>query len=181
MSDPIPFAELPELMHSLRSFGSRRRTPNDGPTFLEDQERFFGPLLEARRAAAQAVARPQVVAVFDSRRLTATIDARIREFAAERFGARAPARRALEAELFEIVEPLRDALQELGSLAEPMPMGQNAPMSQEQWAIWLAQLHVVFHVADASWPSLRDALIASPRQVDAPTRRALTSQRGRQR
>jgi hypothetical protein len=62
-----------------------------------------------------------------------------------------------------------------------MQMGQNAPMSEEQWAIWLAQLHVVFHVADASWPSLRDALIASPREVDAPARWPRTSQRGRQR
>src|SRR5436309_583141 len=123
MSDPIPFAALPELMHSLRSFGSGRGAPNDGPTLPEDQERFFGPLLAARRAAAQAVARPQVVAAFDARRLTAAIDAKVREFAAERLGTRAPARRALEAELFELVEPLRDALQMLGSLAEPMPVG----------------------------------------------------------
>jgi len=93
MPEPIPsFDELPELMLSLRSFGSRRRSPNDDGTLDDEQERFFGPLLDSRRTAAKAVTRAQVVASFDARRLTALIDATMRAFAAERYTTRAPAR-----------------------------------------------------------------------------------------
>ena len=163
MADADLFPELPELMLSLRSFGSRRGSPNESGSLDEEQARFFAPLLDGRRTAAQAISRPQVVAAFDSRRLAALVDATVREFAAVRFATQAPARRALEAELFEIVEPLRDALTVLASLAEAIPFGQSTPVADEEWSIWLAQLRVVFRVADASWPPMRDALASSPR------------------
>lgn len=162
MADANLFPDLPELMLSLRSFGSRRGSPNESVSLDEDQARFFAPLLDGRRTAAQAVSRPQIVAAFDPRRLAALVDAAVRDFAAARFATHAPARRALEAELFEIVEPLRDALTVLASLAESIPFGQSAPVADEQWTIWLAQLRVVFRVADASWPAMRDALASSP-------------------
>jgi len=162
MADADLFPELPELMLSLRSFGSRRGSPNESGALDEEQERFFAPLLDGRRTAAQAVSRPQVVAAFDSRHLMALIDAAVREFAALRFATQAPARRALEAELFEIVEPLRDALIVLGSLADAIASGPDAPVGEERWTIWLTQLRVVFRVADTSWPALRDALASSP-------------------
>ena len=162
MADADLFPELPELMLSLRSFGSRRGSPNESGSLDEEQARFFAPLLDGRRTAAQAISRPQVVAAFDPRRLAALVDTAVREFAAVRFGNQAPARRALEAELFEIVEPLRAALNVLASLAEAIPFGQNAAVTDEQWTIWLAQLRVVFRIADASWPALRDALASSP-------------------
>ena len=161
MADADPFPELPELTLSLRSFGSRRGSPNEAGTLEEEQARFFAPLLDGRRTAAQAISRPQVVAAFDSRRLSALVDAVLRELAAARFATHAPARRALEAELFEIVEPLRDALTVLASLAEVIPADQNEPLADERWTLWLAQLRVVFRVADASWPALRVALESS--------------------
>jgi hypothetical protein len=163
MSDPNAFDELPELMLSLRSFGSRRASPNEGAVFAEEQDRFFAPLLEGRRTAAQAISRSQVVAAFDPRRLAAMIDGTIRGFAAERYGSRAPARRAFEAALFEIIEPLREALDVLQGLAYVISRDHGAPVADDEWAPWLAELRVVFHVADASWPALRDALAASPR------------------
>lgn len=162
MSESGPFDELPELMRSLRSFGSRRGGPDDAAISFSDQNRFFAPLLEGRRSATQAISRPQVVAAFDARRLTAAIDATIRAFAAERFATDAPARRALEAELFEIVQPLRGALQLLARLGEPIPL-TVAAVKEEYWTVWLTQLRVVFHLADASWPALREALATSPR------------------
>jgi len=162
MADADLFPELPELMLSLRSFGSRRGSPNESGSLDEEQERFFAPLLDGRRTAAQAISRPQVVAAFDSRRLTALVDAVVRDFAAARFASHAPARRALEAELLEIIEPLRDALTVLASLAEAIPLGETAPIADEHWTIWLTQLRVVFRVADTSWPALREALVSSP-------------------
>ena len=167
MPDPAsPFDELPELMLSLRSFGSRRGSPNDEAALSEEQDRFFAPLLDCRRRAAQAISRGQVVAAFEARRLTALVDATMRAYATERFATRVPARRAFEAELFEIIEPLREALQELRGLAEGSP-GENTTIAEESWTLWLAQLRVVFRVADASWPRVRGALAASP---TTPTR-----------
>ena len=142
-------------MLSLRSFGSRRGGHDESAGLIESQDRFFGPLLDCRRRAAQAITREQVVSAFESRRLTALIDATLRAFATERFANRLPARRAFEAELFEIIAPLHQELQALRRLAE-------VTMADESWALWLAQLRVVFHVADSSWPPLRGALAASP-------------------
>ena len=162
MADADLFPDLPELMLSLRSFGSRRGAPNESRPLDEEQERFFAALLDGRRTAAQAISRPQVVAAFDAHRLTALIDAAVQHFAAVRFATHAPARRALEAELLEIIEPLHDALTVLGRLAEAIPLGQTAPIADEPWTIWLTQLRVVFRVADTSWPAVREALVSSP-------------------
>ena len=162
MADADPFPELPELMLSLRSFGSRRGSPIEARALEEEQARFFAPLLDGRRAAAQAVSRPQVIAAFDSRQLAELVDGVLREFAAVRFATHAPARRALEAELFEIVEPLRDALTVLAGLAEAIPSDRNGPGADERWTLWVAQLRVVFRVADTSWPALRVALASTP-------------------
>jgi hypothetical protein len=176
MSEPIPpFEELPELMVSLRSFGSRRRAPNEEDLLVDEQERFFAPLLDARRGAASARTRAQAVAAFDARRLTAVIDATLRSFANERQGKRTPARRAFEAELFEIVEPLRDALHLLGTFAEASG-GAESPEQYAQWTLWLAQLRVVFRVADASWPALGNALKSSIAEPTPPRWRRRSDQ-----
>jgi hypothetical protein len=175
MSDSNAFDELPELMLSLRSFGSRRASPNEEAGFAEEQDRFFAPLLECRRTAAQAISRSHVLAAFDARRLTAIVDATVRGFAAERYGSRAPARRAFEAELFELIEPLREALDALQGLAYIISRHEGATVPDDQWMPWLAQLRVVFHVADASWPALRDALAASPRPSVSAGRWPFTS------
>src|SRR5919197_1906850 len=164
MAEPIPpFDELPELTLSLRCFGSGRRLPNDVPALLAEQQRFFAPLLDARRTAAKALTRSQVVVAFDARRLTALLDATLRAFAAERFAKRVPARRAFEAELAEIVAPVRKALQLLGGLAESLTVTVVSPEQYEQWKRWLAQLQVVFRSADASWMPLCAVLAASAR------------------
>jgi hypothetical protein len=170
-----PFDELPELMLSLRSIGSRRSWPNDAIAMEEEQQRYFAPLLDARRTAAKALTRSQVIVAFDGRRITALIDATIRAFAADRFTARAAARRAFEAELFEVVEPLRDALQSLRALADASGAEESAE-SASRWLLWLAQLRVVFRVADSSWPALSQALSAAP--IDAKSSRQRRSSGG---
>jgi hypothetical protein len=175
MPDPTPpFDELPELMLSLRSIGSRRSWPNEHVVLQEEQERYFAPLLDARRTAAKALTRTQVIAAFDGRRVAALIDATIRAFAAERFAARAPARRAFEAELFEIVEPLREALQSLRALAESSTGAEELADMQTRWPSWLAQLRVVFRIADSSWPALAETLGGSPRE-EKPSQRPRSS------
>ncbi|HEU4612751.1 MAG TPA: hypothetical protein VFS15_11765, partial [Kofleriaceae bacterium] len=74
MPDPIPpFDELPELMLSLRNFGSRRGRSDEQRALDDEEARFFAPILDARRAAAAAVTRIQVVSAFDGRRIGALI------------------------------------------------------------------------------------------------------------
>ena len=167
-----PFDELPELTLSLRSFGSGRRSSAERQAVSEEQERYFGPLLDARRAAASARTREQVVAAFEPRRLTAHLEATLRGFAAERFPTRASARRAFEARLFEIIEPLRAALQLLDERATEME-STTARVSEVaelhgRWEAWLAQLRVTFRVADDSWAPLCAALDELPRAPARP-------------
>ena len=157
MADPPPsFDELPELTLSLRSFGSRGRNSRDGALVSEEQERFFAPLLHARRQAAGATTRVAVVAAFDAPRLLVLLDAMLRAFASERCGNRDAARRAFEAELFEIAEPLRTALQGLDARAREV--AGHGEASGHGWTAWIAQLRTTFRVADDSWPALRSAL-----------------------
>jgi hypothetical protein len=174
-----PFDELPELMLSLRSIGSRRSQPTALPEMVEEQERYFAALLDARRAAAKAVTRAQVIAAFEGRRLTALIDASIRAFAAERFGSRASARRAFEAELFEILEPLRDQIQSLRAIAEKPASVDGSPEQSAHWSLWLEQLRVVFRVADSSWPAVAGALASAPRASASGEKRRSSGEQGR--
>lgn len=170
-----PFDLLPELMLSLRSFGSRRRVANQQSALDDEEARFFAPMLDARRAAGDAVTRLQVVAAFDTRRLVALLDATVRAFATERFKTRPPARRAFEAELFEIVEPLRVSLRELRDRAEVVTSAREESARHDLFASWLEQLRAAFHVADAIWPALAEALAAAP-VVDAGKSRRGESQ-----
>jgi len=161
MADTPPFDELPELTLSLRSFGSHRRNSQPHAPISEEQERFFAPLLEARRQAAVATTAAAVIEAFDATRLLASIDAALLSFAAIRRAARPAARRAFEAELFDIAEPLREELQRLNDRAmeaRESPTGRD----RERWSAWLAQLRVTFRVADDSWPSLSATLDRVP-------------------
>lgn len=177
MPDPIPpFDELPELMSSLRLFGSRsrRRLTPEHEALAAEEARFLAPLMDARRAAANAVTRIEVVAAFDSRRIAALLDATVRAFAAERFQTRPPARRAFEAELFEIVEPVRIALRELRDRAEEVSSASEPDAEYALFTVWLEQLRVAFRAADASWLPLAEALAASTPTEPANRRRGST-------
>jgi len=77
--------------------------------------------------------------------------------------------------LFEIVEPLRDAIQELRQLAEKPMSAEGSAEQYAQWSLWLEQLRVVFRVADASWPRLQTALASSKAGTDPPRRGRFSS------
>lgn len=143
------FAGIPEVMASLRSFGSGRSTHQDAEPL-----RFFAPLLDARRVAASARSRAEAVAAFDPPALTKALDRIVAEFASARHAARPPARRALEAELEDALAPLRVALVRLGELAP----AAGASDADEAWRAWLEQLRACFTAADVLWPVLDGAL-----------------------
>ncbi len=155
------FAGLPELAASLRALGSSRRTRHGAAV----QPKFFALLLDARRAAARAATRNEVVLAFDGATLLHAMDAMTRDIAAGRFPARPPARRAFEAQLADVLDPLRSALARLSELA---PAAAAEPTTESTaWDAWLAQLRVVFAAADAVWPAL-DAALANQGPHTAP-------------
>jgi len=150
---------LPELTHALRAFGSRRgqrRTRDNGP---KDQQRFFAPLLDARRQAVRAAAPSAALAAFDSASLAAAVEQAVQAFAVERYGQNAPARRALEAELTDLSEPLRVALDVLRVAAETAAGDVD---DLRLWRAWSVQLRATFEVADRVWLSLDAALDTAP-------------------
>ena len=150
---------LPELTHALRAFGSRRGHRSIRATAAADQRRFFAPLLEARRQAVAAASSPAALAAFDADVLIGAVTTELRKFAEERYGENAPARRALEAELLDLSEPLQEQLALLRDLARDA----NASSGDlRPWRAWTRQLGATFECADRVWLSLDAALDANP-------------------
>lgn len=141
---PDDFPGVPELTLSLRSFGSSRGLAG------EEQALFFAPLLEARRRAAEATDATEAVAAFSVARLGARLDQTVRAMAESRFPARPPARRAFEAALIDVLQPLYAALRALRDIT-PAPGTASEPAT---WNAWLAAVRTTFETADRSWSAV---------------------------
>jgi hypothetical protein len=150
---------LPELTHALRAFGSRRGHRGTRAMAANDQRKFFAPLLDARRQAMTAPTSDAAMAAFDAELLGKAFEAELHGFAAERYGDNAPARRALEAELVDLTEPLRTALSALGDAARE---ASSAADDLRVWRLWARQLGATFQTADRVWLSLDVALDSDP-------------------
>jgi len=145
---------IPEVTRTLRAFGSSRGLLKRAES-ASDQQKFFAPLLEARRQAGDASAAPAVLAAFNAPSLAQAIAQAITEFVAERFTQAGPERRALEAVLTDLAEPLIISLHALSSAAERA----NASIDDlHLWRQWCAQLRETFEVADRVWSTLDSAL-----------------------
>src|SRR5215467_15645420 len=57
---------LPELTRTLRTFGSRRGQRGRRPSAAADQQRFFAPLVDARRVASKSPSAVETIAAFES-------------------------------------------------------------------------------------------------------------------
>ncbi|HYD51504.1 MAG TPA: hypothetical protein VEA99_02710 [Gemmatimonadaceae bacterium] len=154
---------LPELTRALRSLG-RRRAENASAS---EADRFFEPLLAARRAAAEGGVR-DALGAFRGAALAARLEGLAGEFAATRQPQRASARRALEARLCDHLEPVVDALHALDEAAAPLA-GTDA-VAISAWRAWTARLLAVFERADECWVHLA-AELASPAAAPRVSRR----------
>lgn len=150
---------LPELTRTLRAFGSRRRQRGPKSSAAADQQRFFAPLIDARKTALAANAPEATIRAFDARRLNAAISAALRVLATERFADPGPERRALEAELMDLTEPLTEALVVLGDAAERATEHID---DLRYWREWATQLRLTFEVADRVWLTLDASLDQVP-------------------
>ena len=146
---------LPELTRALRSLGIRR----DATAFAADADRFFEPLIAARRAVAIAASSdPNTMALaalesFAGAPLRRALEATASSFAQSRYPERASARRALEARLCDHLEPLFTALGRLDDAAAPVRADRTA-FSVRAWRQWTGALRAVFERADECWPHL---------------------------
>lgn len=147
---------LPEMMLSLRGFGSRRAQPG------EEHVRFFDLLLEARRRAEQARVTEELIRAFDAAALRAEVERRLSEFATERYPDRPGDRRALLAELSDCADGL---LREIDALAdrERELLASDSATRFAEWRRWSGAVRHVFERADACWFAMLPVL-------DAPVR-----------
>jgi len=151
---------LPEVTRALRAFGSRRRQRDRRGGGAAEQQRFFAPLVDARRIAAKATVPHEVVAAFDAAALGKAFDDTLTAFATTRFGDYPPARRALEAELVDLAEPLHEALR---LLEDAGAAAHDAPRDLHAYRQWYARLRDTFEAADRAWLALDAALDSATR------------------
>lgn len=146
---------LPEVALALRAFGSRRGQPGTA------HDRFFAPVLEARRTAENARTIAARLAAFDAERLQREAREIVTALAAAREPSRAPHRRALTAQLLEYVESLGGPL---GALqAEASRVLESAPEHRlSAWRLWTRSLRLLFEAWDRCW------LQVAPRVVQEP-------------
>ncbi len=150
---------IPEVTRALRALGSRRGHGSARASGPAEQKIFFAPLLDARREAVGATRPEQTLAAFDSTQLERAIGQAIQVFATGRYGENPPARRALEAELTDLSEPLINALDRLRQKADD---ARGAVDDLRLWRAWSTQLRATFETADRVWLSLDAALDATP-------------------
>lgn len=158
---PDPFV-VPELTRGLRAFAA--------PSALGGlHDRYFAPLLDARRAATRATRWLARLAAFDAERLEATMRVTLQTFAAERFPGAAPERRALAAKLDDACGDVFDALTALGAAQAAVRDAPDDEARAERWTAWVHALERVFAAADRGWEHAHELMGAEP----APARRSL--------
>jgi hypothetical protein len=148
---------LPELTRPLRSLGSRRGRLG------AEHDRFFAPLLAARRRGERATDVRGRLKAFDAAGIVSALDESIGAFAKDRFPRSAPDRRALEAELLEIAVPFRTALEALEVYAQ---RAADTPGADEtafvRWRSWCGAVQEVFDRADRCWMAFGAVLGEAP-------------------
>ena len=156
----VEYGELPELTRALRALGSSRRGGSS-------QLLLFGPLLEARRRAADARSVHARVRAFSAADLNRALERAIDRIVAGWADSRPAARRALRHELVERVESYSAALGELDRLAAAaVDADESAQLST--WRSWTRQLVIVFEAADRAWLAIRSVVDALPRSQTVP-------------
>jgi hypothetical protein len=135
---------LPELTLALRGLGSARANP--GP----DHDRFFGPLLTARRAAQRASDPAGRLAAMRGSAIAAELGGVLRGFAAERYPASPPDRRALDAALDDLAAPVWASLSRLDEVAHAAADARD-DTAFVWWRAWATECRALFAHADRCW------------------------------
>ena len=157
---------LPEMTRALRALGAAR-----SPSRVE-HDRFFAPFLHARRRAESAGDPEAQVAAFDVSVLRARLDELASGIAAERYPEHPSARRALEAELSECLEPLEVPFARVTDAAGRL-RAESEEMRLVAWRNWAAELRVLFACADRCWRDAEALLLRAAYEPDPWWQRVL--------
>ncbi len=136
---------VPELMRGLRTLGSLRGTP--GPA----HDRWFAPLLAARRAVAGISDAERQVALVDAAVIAQQLRRVMSDIARELAPTHPAMQRALDAALNEESEPVFEALERLALTADVL-RGSALDTRLHDWRRWMNALREVFVAADQAWP-----------------------------
>lgn len=136
---------VPELTRGLRALGSLRGTP--GPA----HDRWFAPLLAARRAVAGISDAERQVALIDAAHIAGHLRRVMTEIAKEIAPTHPAMQRAIEAALHEETEPTFEALERL-ALAADVLRTSALDTRLVDWRRWMNALREVFVAADQCWP-----------------------------
>ena len=150
----------PEFTRALRGLGSHRAGPG------AEHDRFFRPLLEARRGAARAVRADGARLAFDAASIRAAFARRLREMAHERHPNDPPERRALEAEATDAAAPLYAAITALEQAQRDFDAAGDLDRFA-RWRAWTGALQRVFDRADDAWMELRFIFASAPKRPSA--------------
>ncbi len=146
---------MPELTRSLRAFGD---------AFGESEsahDRWFAPLLAARRQVVGISDPLRQLALFDIDRVSAELWRALTELAGQRTGGDARRARALEAILEENAQTVREAVARVALAATTLE--GSAPDSRlGDWRRWVSALRELYAAADAAWPDIATSLRTGP-------------------
>jgi hypothetical protein len=147
--------EVPELTVPLRGLGSARGQP--GP----DHDRFYAPFLAARRGAERSEEPEARIRAVDPAALDASLRRVVAELAVARYPKQPPERRALEAELSDLAEPV---VASIGAMSEAAGRARAAgdDVRFVRWREWAVALKGVFMAADRCWLAMVPVLAAAP-------------------
>lgn len=142
---------LPGVTRALRALGSKRGHPG------ADHDRFFGPLLAARRRAERAADPAVRLAAFDGAALRRATGAALLELANLRYPEQPSARRAEEEELLELAEPVLASYDRLVTAAQAVRDAEPSDVVL-RWREWRESVKHTFENADRCWMAIARAL-----------------------
>jgi hypothetical protein len=142
---------MPELTRSLRELGAI------GGGDASAHDRWFAPLLTARRALVGVSDPLRQLALFDMDKLRDELARALAELAAQRAGGDAPRARALDAILEDETEPVRRAMARVAIAASAL-QGSESDSQLGDWRRWVRELLELYRAADNAWPSIARAL-----------------------
>lgn len=145
---------MPELTRSLRELGAI------GGSDAAAHDRWFAPLLVARRALVGVSDPLRQLGLFDVNRLRDELARALTELAAQRAGGDAPRTRALEAILEDETEPVRRAMARVALAASALE-GSESDSRLGDWRRWVRELMELYRAADNAWPAIARVLRSS--------------------
>jgi len=138
---------MPELTRGLKSLGSSRGMP------VAAHDRWFAPLLAARRTAEGVSDPARQVMLLDAATLTKDIERAIAEMAATKAPDDPAEQRAVEAALEEEAAPVFTAIESMG-LAGDAVRGGALDTRIADWRHWVETVRGVFAAADDAWTGI---------------------------